>query len=128
MYIWSDGIVTLSVLNKNVHRHINTKCWYDSLRTYRHANCNKNYFDILTKIQYFKIMAEENIDHNSFSYLKPANSPAAIIFLILLNFTSIMVVRKKAITKRQTNAWIRVSNMLSKLVCEIKGNNFSFLM
>lgn len=45
-------------------------------------------------------MIAENIDQNSFSYLKPATSPAGIIFLDLLNLTPIMVARKKAVTKK----------------------------
>ena len=56
------------------------------------------------------------------SYLKPATSPAGIIFLDLLNLTPIMVARKKAVTEKQTNAWKGVSNTLSMLACgEKKG-------
>lgn len=51
------------------------------------------------------MMAEENRNQNSFSYLKPAINPAGMIFLDLLKRTPIMVARKKAVTKRQTNAW-----------------------
>lgn len=51
-------------------------------------------------MQHFKMMAEESIDQHSFSYLKPATSPAGIIFLDLLNLTPIMVARKKAVTKQ----------------------------
>lgn len=76
---------------------------HNSLRVYSHAYRNKNYFEILPKMQHFKMMAEENIDQHSFSYLKPATSPAGIIFLDLLNLTPIMVARKKAVTEQQTN-------------------------
>jgi hypothetical protein len=52
--------------------------------------------------------------------LKPATSPAGIIFLDLLNRTPIMVARKKAVTGIQTNPYISVSNMSSVLVSDFK--------
>ena len=58
------------------------------------------------------------------SYLKPATSPAGIIFLDLLNLTPIMVARKKAVTEKQTNAWTGVSNTLSMLACGEKRVSF----
>lgn len=61
------------------------------------------------------MMAEESTDQNSCSYLRPATSPAGMIFLDLLYLTPIMVARKKAVTKNQTNAWTRISNILAML-------------
>lgn len=50
-----------------------------------------------------KKMTKQGVHQNSFSYLKPASSPAGIIFLVLLNLTPMIVARKKAVTRNHTS-------------------------
>lgn len=47
--MWPDSTATLSVFDKNAHSHINVNDWMDDiLRFYNHADCNTNYFDLLS--------------------------------------------------------------------------------